>query len=116
MGLTITNLKPNPPLLQGVDGGSRKVKTKKLVTVAFDDSYSTGGESLVAADVDLTAINFVLPEPFAGFIFEYDYTNALLLAYYVDNDAVADSALIQVPDTTDLSAVTAARLLIIGDA
>jgi hypothetical protein len=111
VGLTLLDIDEAPIPVAG--GGVRE----RIVKLTFDASYPTGGESLTATDVGLTAINFVLPTPFAGYVFEYDYANAKLLAYYQDADAVADSALIQVPNTTDLAAlVTAARLLIIGDA
>jgi len=47
-------------------------------TIAFDSSYPTGGESLVAADVGLSKILFITVSA-NGFIFQYDYTNSLLL-------------------------------------
>jgi len=50
-------------------------------TIAFDSSYPTGGESLTAANLGLTVLDFVLIQTTAGLIFEYDYTNSLVLAY-----------------------------------
>lgn len=50
-------------------------------TIAFDSSYPTGGESLTAADVGLAVIEHIDVHPTSGLAFEYDYTNALLLAY-----------------------------------
>jgi hypothetical protein len=47
-------------------------------TIAFDSSYPTGGESLAAADLGLAKIDFIQVSP-KGFLFEYDYTNSLLL-------------------------------------
>lgn len=85
-----------------------------VVDVDFDSSYPTGGESLTASDLGFqhaSDIKLVLASPDGGYIFQYDYTNKKLLAYYADYDAVADGALIQVPNTTDLSGVTDVRLL-----
>ncbi len=47
-------------------------------TIAFDSSYPTGGESLLATDIGLTKIVYLDVSP-KGFNFEYDYTNSLLL-------------------------------------
>lgn len=50
-------------------------------TIAFDSSYVTGGESLVARDIGLGAIDHISVEPRDGFVFEYDFTNKKLLAF-----------------------------------
>jgi len=50
--------------------------------VDFDSSYPTGGESLQASDVGLKAIDFLQATPKSGYIFEYDYTNEKLKAFY----------------------------------
>ncbi len=50
-------------------------------TLAFDASYPTGGESLVARDVGLGAIDHIEVDPKSGYTFQYDYTNSKLLAY-----------------------------------
>lgn len=81
-------------------------------SLAFDSSYPTGGESMTFPGFFNVAI--VLIEPSAGYIFQYDYTNSKVLAYYADYDAVADGALIQVANTTDLSALTDVRYVAIG--
>ena len=91
--------------------GDQRIRVR---TIAFDASYPTGGESLTAADLDLDTINFIIVENDDGFIFKYNYATSKLLAYYADYDAVADGALIQVADTTDLSGITTARALVIG--
>ena len=82
--------------------------------VDFDSSYPTGGESLPASDLGLSVVDIVLPSPKSGYIFEYDYTNSKLKAYYADYDASADGALIEVASTTDLSGVTGVKLLVMG--
>lgn len=79
-------------------------------SVAFDNSYPTGGESIT---LPFTPV-LLIAESSAGYTFQYDYTNKKLLAYYADYDAVADGVLIQVADTTDLSALTDVRFIAIG--
>ena len=51
------------------------------VTLDFDSSYPTGGESLTAADLGLRTIDFINIESKSGLVFEYDYTNYKVLAY-----------------------------------
>ncbi|MCK6620335.1 MAG: hypothetical protein HUU32_12790 [Calditrichaceae bacterium] len=71
--------------------------------ITFDSSYPTGGEPFETGLDTVLSANI---EPSGGYIFKYDYTNRKILAYYADYDAVADGALIQVADTTDLSAIS----------
>lgn len=75
-------------------------------TLAFDDSYPTGGEPV---DFGFTP-TIVLLQPASGYVFEYDADNGQVLAYYADYDATADGALIQVANATDLSAVSTVYL------
>jgi len=64
-----------------------------IVDIAFDTSYPTGGESLTARDCGMDVIDFALFEPSAGYTFEYDHTNSLLLAYVpVSIDAGSETA------------------------
>lgn len=58
--------------------GNRRVAN---VTVAFDSSYPTGGESFTAADVGMRVIEKVQAQSDNGYNFEFDYTNNLLLVY-----------------------------------
>ena len=106
MALTITY----PGDWSGVAGNQRQHR----VTSDFDASYPTGGEPLTPGDLGLRVVNRLEASPKSGFIFEYDKTNEKLLAYYADYDAVADGALIQVADTTDLSAVTGVEIMAWG--
>ena len=71
MALTITNI------VRHNLGNKREHEA----TLAFDSSYPTGGESLVAADLGLHTIQSIAVDPKSGYVFEYDYTNSLLLAY-----------------------------------
>lgn len=85
-----------------------------IVDVDFDSSYPTGGESLTPDSVGLGKIDFCLASPTAGYVFEYDYTNEKLKAFYADYDAVADGALIEVANEGDLSGVTNVKVIIFG--
>ena len=72
----------------GMMGNLRYAK----VTVAFDSSYPTGGESLTAADLGLKTIDFINIESKSGVTFEYDYTNNKILAYVPGMTPGADGA------------------------
>lgn len=94
----------------------------KLVqgTLAMDSSYPTNGET-----VDLSSyfpggsILFFMADTVSskGFLLGHDYGTATagkVKAYYLDYDAVADGAAIEVANTTDISTITAASCVIIG--
>lgn len=83
-------------------------------SIAFDSSYPTGGESLTAADLGLDSILFARFEPTSGYLFNYDLGNSKVLAWYSDSDGVADGPLAQVPDTTDLAALTTVNFWVVG--
>lgn len=118
MAVVITDTDAGPP--QQIVGGTGGYKAV-VKTIAFDNSYPTGGEQLGsaataaagAAALGLSSVLFLQAESTAGYVFEYDYAGKLL-AYYADYNAGADGALIQVPNATDLSAVTGVRVLAIG--
>lgn len=50
-------------------------------TLAFDSSYPTGGESLTAANLGLRTIDDIVIEARDGYVFTYNHTGALVLAY-----------------------------------
>jgi hypothetical protein len=52
-----------------------------VADVTFGSSYPTGGESITALQLGLTTIDFVLPSPAGGYIFEFDHTNKKLKAF-----------------------------------
>jgi hypothetical protein len=83
---------------------------KRLVIaeIAFDSSYATGGESLTADMLGLAEIDHLIPSPKSGYLFEYDYTNLTLMAYYPTKaQAVAASSSNQ-PTVTSGSATASA--------
>jgi hypothetical protein len=59
---------------------------KRYITadVTFDSSYATGGLSLKAVDLGLSAIDLVMAAQTGGYLLEYDHTNAKLKAYAPD--------------------------------
>jgi len=81
--------------------------------IDFDNSYPTGGESLDLS-TDVPSLWMVFFEPKAGYIFEYDYANKKVKAFYADCDFAGDKALIEVANAADLSALTGVRYLAIG--
>lgn len=87
-----------------------------LISFALDSSYPTGGETGLKAKVDaalkqdVTILGFVAQDC-GGYLPVWDPTNSKLKVYYVNNDGGADGPMIEVPDTTDLSAVTVKGLL-----
>lgn len=85
------------------------------VTVAADASYPTGGWPITANQLGLGTALFGLAGTQGGYVFRWDNANLKLMAYYSDYDAVADGALIQVPNATDISATaTLIPLMVMG--
>lgn len=82
----------------------------------LDNSYATGGYALTAATLGFTATPklVVIPNN-SGYSFEYDYTNAKLKVFYADNNNASDGPQIEVPNTTDLSAITGVRVIAWGN-
>lgn len=93
-------------------GGKPKAPSfRKKISFPGDDSYPTGGtanfeaavQSALSLEVDLIAI---LPNDCGGYVPVYDDVNDKLKVYYADYDAVADGALIEVANATNLSGTT----------
>lgn len=81
--------------------------SQKNGTLAFDSSYPTNGEAVLASQIGLSTINQLDILPMNGYVFQYVAATAKIKVYYADYDANADGALIEVANTTDLSALTA---------
>lgn len=112
MALTVTAVAAQDHPRQFPRGGSKVA----VVSVTFDSSYATGGESLVASDVNLNTIDFVIVEPKGGYVFSYDYTNAKIQAYRTKDPAAAGGADIPLPEVAnavDLSLIVT-RALVVG--
>jgi len=85
-----------------------------VVDITFDSSYAgAAGEALNIAQLGLSEVYYASitqKAPLGGtsntngqYVFQWDYTNKTIRAYYVDNNNASDGTLIEVPDTTDLS-------------
>jgi hypothetical protein len=91
----------------------------RIVTVTFDSSYATGGESFTPALVGLTEFTLVVPVPDAavlpGYVIQYDYTNKKLIVFGVEQDADgADTDRLDEEDSAvDLSTLVI-RVLCVG--
>ena len=85
-------------------------------TIAWDNSYPTGGEAVTVANFGFTTAidSVVIIGGRAGYVADFDKTNSKILMYFADYDAVADGPLIQCNDTRDLSALTATRFVAFG--
>lgn len=77
-----------------------------VTTVTGDSSYATGGYAITANQFGFSRITAIVPVGNTGYVPVWDSTNSKLKVFYVDNNAAADSALIEVPAATDLSAAT----------
>lgn len=83
--------------------------------IDFDASYPTGGEALdLGTMLQGATLKGVFIETKNGYIFEYDYTNEKVKAMYFDYSNASDGVAVEVPDTTNLSAVTDVRFLAWG--
>lgn len=95
----------------------RRGPTKRIGRLAFDNSYVTNGEPVTPAQLGFEndALDVILIEPSGGYTFEYDHTNQKILVRYGDNNNAADGPLIEVPNATDLSALTDVRYVAFGE-
>lgn len=84
-----------------------------ICDIDFDASYPTGGESIStpATILGMDTVHFAIISPSGGYVFTYDYTNNKILAY---RSAGSGAAMAQVPNTTDISAITNVRAMFIG--
>ena len=81
--------------------------------IAFDNSYPSNGEALDLSN-EFNDLKLVIFEAKLGYVFEYDYTNKKVIAYYYDYDATADGPAIECANTTDLSALTSVKFIAYG--
>lgn len=68
-------------------------------------SYVTGGDAVTAADFGLSRLDYLVVAGVGegGYGFAYDPSAAKIMAFYGDNDALADGAFAQVATDVDLS-------------
>lgn len=88
-----------------------------VISFALDSSYPTGGETGLQAKVkaalgrDVTILGFICQDC-AGYFVTWDPTDSKVKVYYINNDGGSDGPMIEVPNATDLSAVTVKGILI----
>jgi len=63
-----------------------------VADVAMDSSYPTDGEALTPQQFGLTVLNFVLPSPASGYLFEFDHANSKLKAFTPTSLSMAGTA------------------------
>lgn len=81
------------------------------ISFAGDGAYPTGGTASFEAAYQAKVLSArtivtVIPGDCGGYVPVYDRTNDKLKVYYADNNNASDGPLIEVPNATDLSAVT----------
>lgn len=87
-------------------------------TIAMDNSYPTNGEVVDLSDYFGTAVYWGLGFDSNGFILCHDraaVATGCVEAFWADYDAVADGALVEVANTTNLAAITACPMIFIGN-
>ena len=95
---------------------SKFLNEKVIISdITFDSSYATGGESLTPAQFGLVSIDLVLAETASGYMFQYDYTNSKLKAFYpraaiTDTLAISAHAAGATPVTSDAATMAAHTL------
>lgn len=100
------------PVIESDTAFSSEVHFYEL-TCAWDSSYPTGGEAWnPTGNRRLRKVWSCGGE--AGYKFEWDQANQAMKVFYGDNNNASDGANIEVPNATDLSALTAVKFCAIG--
>ncbi len=89
------------------------------LSFAGEASYPTGGmlglgASLKAQVKDNRAVKGIIPLDCGGYVIVWVPSTSAVKVYYCDYDAGADGPLVEVPNATDLSAVTF-RMLVVAE-
>ena len=66
-------------------------------TIAFDSSYPTGGEAFTAANMGLKTLDRIEFENQLGYMYQFDYTNNLVLVY-VQGVAIGSAGALTIDD------------------
>lgn len=77
-----------------------------VADVTLDSSYPTGGEALTPQQFGLSVLDFVLPSPAAGYIFEFDHTNNKLKTFN-PRAAIANTLAVATPALAHAAGATA---------
>lgn len=77
-----------------------------VADVTLGNSYPTGGEALTAQQFGLSVLDFVLPSPAAGYIFEFNHSASKLKAFN-PRAAIANTLAVATPALPHASGATA---------
>jgi hypothetical protein len=84
--------------------GDRKVT---YITLAFDNSYATGGLSLTPAQLGFKNLYWIDISQTSGYTFQYSFSTNKILVYWCGGSGAVQS---QVTNATDLSTLTGVRV------
>jgi hypothetical protein len=73
-------------------------------TLTLDTSYPTNGYAFTIPTLELQKLDMMTVLPASGFVFEVDYTNSKVKAFWGDNAGGASGPLIEVTNGTNVSA------------
>lgn len=77
-----------------------------VADITLDSSYAAGGEAVTAQQFGLNVLDFVLPSPASGYIFEFDHTNSKLKAFN-PRAAIASTLAVTTPALAHAAGATA---------
>ena len=77
-----------------------------VADIALSNSYPTGGEAVTAQQFGLNVLDFVLPSPAAGYMFEFDHANSKLKAFN-PRAAIANTLAVTTPALSHAAGATA---------
>jgi len=83
-------------------------------SLAMDLLYPSTGEPFMARQFGLARLYQLHVYPSRGYVFEVDHTVLKLKAFYGNWDSVSDGPLIEVPNNTNLAALTGVRWKAVG--
>jgi len=97
------------------DPGGNRMKIVKGTINATGNYDATAGIALDLSDF-FNTIDSVFVMPYGGYVILYDKANDKFVLYYADYDAVADGALIEVPDDVNIvAAITDVPFVAFGE-
>jgi len=92
-------------------GGSQRTTFGSL---AMDSLYPTNGEAFSPRQFWLSKLFNLHVFPSQRFLFEVNYAENKLKAFYANYDSLSDGPLIEVPNNTNLAALTGCRWKAVG--
>ncbi len=102
---------PIGPITVNKSVGASKPRFEDLLSFTGDGTYTTGGTAAFQASVraqlgDNREVIAVVGQDCGGYVPVYNKATDRLKVFYADNNNASDGPLIEVPNATDLSAVT----------